>query len=283
MKYTYKTITLRDGRQLAYSEFGDPKGYPVINCHGGLVNRLDVAWAQAAAKKKGVRIISPDRPGIGYSSVQKGRTMTDWANDVGELASQLKLKKFGVLGWSMGGQYAMACAHSIPKQVSHLVLIASCLDLSQRKNFEELNPMDRRLSRFAHNVPWLNWLTYALMSLFVRCTPKMWRRVSARQLCKADQTVIEDQSFDFVTPTKEALRKPSGMIEEYRVFNKPWGFKPSEIKVPTSIWQGRDDTLVPFAWAEVLDKQIPKSQLNLIDESGHFIARQEIDAILSIF
>ena len=37
------TIDIGDGRALAYREYGDPRGHPVVNCHGGLLCGLDVA------------------------------------------------------------------------------------------------------------------------------------------------------------------------------------------------------------------------------------------------
>lgn len=279
----YRKITLQDGRTLAYSEFGDHNGFPVINCHGGLVNRLDISWADAIAKKMKIRIISIDRPGIGYSSLHKDRTVIDWSNDVKQAIDQLDIKKFGVMGWSMGGQYALACAYTMPKRVEKLVLIASCLELSQRKNFFELNPMDKRFSRFAHKLPWLAWGIYAVMYVFIRLFPKSWRRLSAHQLGATDKSIISDTQFDFVTPTKEALRQPRGMIEEYKAFIKPWGFELEAINVSTSIWQGTEDKFVTYKWAEFISRHIPNSDLHMIENAGHFIAHQEIDNILSEF
>src|SRR5512138_342902 len=98
-----RQIQLHDGRKLGYSEFGDPFGFPIINNHGGLVCRLDISPADEIAKELGVRIISPDRPGIGLSDLKVERTLLDWTDDVRHLADQLRLRQFGVIGWSMGG------------------------------------------------------------------------------------------------------------------------------------------------------------------------------------
>ena len=58
-------VTLADGRDLAYEEYGNPDGFPVLSFHGGLSSRLDAAPAHEAAVLMGVRLLSPDRPGIG--------------------------------------------------------------------------------------------------------------------------------------------------------------------------------------------------------------------------
>ena len=50
-------------------------------------SRLDAAPAHEAALAKGVRLISPDRPGMGLSTYQPGRRLLDWPHDVRELAA----------------------------------------------------------------------------------------------------------------------------------------------------------------------------------------------------
>jgi pimeloyl-ACP methyl ester carboxylesterase len=74
---------LRDGRRLGYVEYGDPAGFAVVNCHGGLACRLDVAAADGIAREAAIRLISPDRPGVGLSDPKPGRTVLDWAADAG--------------------------------------------------------------------------------------------------------------------------------------------------------------------------------------------------------
>ncbi|MBV8463847.1 MAG: alpha/beta hydrolase, partial [Acidimicrobiales bacterium] len=76
-----QVVLLPDGRTLGYAEFGDPEGTPLVNCHGGLTGRLDVEPADRVAQQAGIRILSPDRPGIGRSDRKKGRTIGDWAAD----------------------------------------------------------------------------------------------------------------------------------------------------------------------------------------------------------
>src|SRR5215475_7482801 len=102
------TVGLRDGRTLAYREYGDAAGAVVVHCHGGLVCGLDAAPFHATAQELGLRIIAPDRPGLGESSAALGRATGDWAADVEDLLTALAVERASVLGWSMGGQYALA-------------------------------------------------------------------------------------------------------------------------------------------------------------------------------
>ena len=65
-----KALRLSDGRFLAYDEYGDPDGAPVILVSGFA----------------GVRLITVDPPGL-----------DDWRKDIEELAGALRLETFSVV------------------------------------------------------------------------------------------------------------------------------------------------------------------------------------------
>lgn len=48
----------------------------------------------------------------------------------------------------------------------------------------------------------------------------------------------------FAHVSREALRQPQGVVEEYRTMLRPWGFAPEDISVPVDVWAGTDDELV---------------------------------------
>jgi hypothetical protein len=60
-----RIVRLLDGRSVSYALYGSQDGFPIVNAHGGLACRLDVAAADSVATAAGVRLISVDRPGIG--------------------------------------------------------------------------------------------------------------------------------------------------------------------------------------------------------------------------
>ena len=82
----------------------------MVSCHGGISSRLDVIPAARAAAGLGVRIVSPDRPGVGGSTRDPGRCILDRPMDVTDLADHLCHDRFAVIGWSMGGMHAQARA-----------------------------------------------------------------------------------------------------------------------------------------------------------------------------
>src|SRR5262245_46760084 len=125
-----RVVRLRDGRALGYAQYGSRDGVPILNAHGGFACRLDVAAADTVATAAGVRLISPDRPGVGLSDPKPGRTVLDWAHDVVELLDLIDVDRFAAMGWSMGGQYAAAVARALPHRVTRVAIIAGPLPLT---------------------------------------------------------------------------------------------------------------------------------------------------------
>src|SRR2546421_12587171 len=114
-------IPLRDeifirenGQRVAFSEYGDPNGEPVMFCHGWPSSRLMAQFTHEAARESGARIISPDRPGMADSSFVAQRKLLDWAPLGSEVADFLGLEKFLVLGISGRRPSAHALARAMP-------------------------------------------------------------------------------------------------------------------------------------------------------------------------
>src|SRR3712207_4749749 len=84
------SLRLRDGRVMAYAEYGDPDGRVVLGCHGSPSSRLERHVEDPADYRRwGIRFVVPDRPGFGRSHQQPGRRVTDWPDDVARLLDAL--------------------------------------------------------------------------------------------------------------------------------------------------------------------------------------------------
>src|SRR6267154_2568684 len=105
-----QTFRLKRGLRLGFAEFGRADGDPLFYFHGWPSSRLEVGLGDEIFHEVGARIIAIDRPGYGLSDFQPDRKLTDWPNDVCELAGHLGLETFGIIGTSGGGPYAAVCA-----------------------------------------------------------------------------------------------------------------------------------------------------------------------------
>ena len=70
-------------------------------------------------------MIALDRPGIGHSVWKAGYHLLDWPDDVQEVAKQLRIERFGIIGVSGGGAYALANVYKIPHRLTACGVICS--------------------------------------------------------------------------------------------------------------------------------------------------------------
>ena len=129
---TEKTIILSDGRILGYAEYGDSLGFPMFYFHGGQESRLSSQFMDSTTIKLNIRLICPDRPGIGLSTFQANRTFLNWANDIAQLADSLGLVKYSVVGLSGGAPHVLSC------------LIADSLRIEKASIISGATPYDYR-------------------------------------------------------------------------------------------------------------------------------------------
>jgi pimeloyl-ACP methyl ester carboxylesterase len=263
-------LVLSDGRELAYEEYGDPAGVPVLSFHGGLSSRLDAAPAADAAGALGVRLISPDRPGMGRSSFLAGRRLLDWPADVTELADALDLDRFAVMGWSCGGAYAAVCAATLGSRVGAVALLSSCVPLDRYGTRSGLTTDDRVLLLLVNRAP---RLTSALMRLIIAdaSDTRLFNEL-ARSFPAVDRAVLteaEDRT-SAIAFVRESMRNGTvGCLQDYRIFGAPWGFELEAITQPVSIWEGTDDHTGPPGYRQFLKDHIAGSIINLVPHEGH--------------
>jgi pimeloyl-ACP methyl ester carboxylesterase len=96
------TLRLRDGRRLQVLEIGKRNGFPIFHFHGNGSSRLEIFTVESRAEPLGLRLICPDRPGIGGSDSKPDYQLLDWPDDVVDVADQLGVKCFAVEGFSGG-------------------------------------------------------------------------------------------------------------------------------------------------------------------------------------
>ncbi len=277
-----RTVRLSDGRTVAYSEFGDPDGRPVLSCHGGLVCRLDVAAADAAARVAGIRIVSADRPGVGGSTRAEGRTVGGWAADAAELCDALGIAQTAVMGWSMGGPYAAACAATLDR-VTSAVIVAGGVPLDwpcAGGTFP--NRTDATLLKMATHRPAAARTLLTASRGLAEHTPHLWWVRARREMSETDIAAVERFGVDaFARAIAGGLVDPHGAVDEYLAYAAPWGFSYEDVAVPVTLWQGTEDEMVPVAWSEEAKQRLGHAELRLVSGFGHFVAWDHWDEVLA--
>ena len=263
-------VTLADGRLLAWEEYGDPDGTPVLSFHGGLSSRLDAAPAHDAALRLGIRLISPDRPGIGRSTFQPGRRLLHWPDDVAELADALGVGRFAVMGWSCGGPYGAACGARLPDRVTRVALLGSAVPLDLFGTTRGLTFDDRVLLFLVRHRP---TLAATLMRVMIaEAAPGRLYHEMLRGFPRVDRAALREMGppAAAVAFVKESMRQGTdGCLQDYRVFGHPWGFGLGDVAVPVDIWEGAEDRTGPPDYRDLLLRQLPRARLFVVPDEGH--------------
>ena len=270
----YREIRLRDGRALAYAEYGSPRGLPIIHCHGTPSSRVegDLMFSGTVATELGVRIIVPDRPGMGRSDFQPGRRIVDWPNDVLELATALELDTFAVLGSSGGAPYAAACGVLIPNRVRIIGLLGGVAPVDCPGVFAAMSAPLRimvRLARFAPAV------LRGLFRLNLRAMRGGGQRGSDRMAAsfpEPDRSLLQRPEVrdGFMACFQESCRQgPRGPVWDVGLMARPWGFDLAAIKVPVLLWQGERDRNVPADHGRYLAGAISTCRATFYPDEAH--------------
>jgi pimeloyl-ACP methyl ester carboxylesterase len=264
-------LSRADGGVIAVDLAGDAGAAPVLFCHGLADSRLSVHQFSPAARELGLRLIAPDRPGIGGTSPRHLSRLVDWVEDASLTLNALGIRSAAVLGVSAGGPFAAACAAEIPDLVSSLTLIAPLgppgwptrgMAWGQRLSFHA-----------ARHVPTVGGRMLRSLATVARRSPQLFLRLASSGLPEIDRQTINKTGMReaFLTGYTGAFRHGSwGVAQDLRVLTRPWGFQLRSITVPTSIHHGDADTTVPVQHARLMAETIPRAQLHLHAGHGHF-------------
>ncbi len=278
------SIRLNDGRKLGYAEYGDPHGKPILYFHGGISCRLDIAFAAEEFARRGLRIIAPDRPGIGLSDRQPDRTLLNWAKDVEQLLTILELTKIPVFGWSLGSAYVFPCTYYSPHLFSRSVTVGSCAVFDSPQYIDQLGlSIDRFIVRCPKS---LRWVLKLVLYFSGKAPPHFLKREAENEVAESpnDLEVMRSLSEGFLADFLYGSLKqgPDGVIDDYWAVRAPWGYPVEEIKVPTVLFHGEEDKLAPVSGSEWLQSRIPGCELKLVPRAGHFLMHRYLDQVLDV-
>jgi pimeloyl-ACP methyl ester carboxylesterase len=276
-------IKLSDGRWLAYAEWGDPNGVPVIHQHGMPGSRFDHEADREFYRSIGVRVITPDRPGYGLSSRHPGSHLLDWPRDVAELADTLGLRRFGITALSGGGIYALACAAAIPDRLTDVVVTGCPAPMHGRAAFLGMRFTTRAGVWLAANAPWLVEALAWAVAPAIRRYPRFFVENSNRDKPAPDLRWMSmaPVKAGATATIREAFHSGGwGYAHDLRMLATPWGFRPEAIQVPVQLWSGDEDTVIPPQHSEYLAAAIPNATLRVCPGEAHMLLWNHLGEIL---
>lgn len=271
---TPQFFDLADGLRLAVDEYGDRAGQPVFYFHGWPSSRLQAGGASAAAQELGLRLLSPDRPGIGLSSFQQNRRLLDWPPLLARLADRLGVGKFRVLAVSGGGPYALATAWALPDRVEAVAVVSGAPPLPAELDAASLHGVYRALLRFYRRRPGVVRSAFRCARPLLTLRPPRWAwpwlvRLAAPSDAEALATPeVFEGSFACYRETWRG--SALGVATDAEVYAHPWGFPLAEVRAPVRFWHGTDDRNFSWKLARDVARQVPRGDFRLVENEGHY-------------
>jgi non-heme chloroperoxidase len=97
-------LTVRDGAQIYYKDWGAKTGSPIFFSHGWPLNADSWDRQLFYLASQGFRCVAYDRRGHGRSEqTWEGNNVDTWADDIGQIIDHLDLKGLTLVGHSTGG------------------------------------------------------------------------------------------------------------------------------------------------------------------------------------
>jgi pimeloyl-ACP methyl ester carboxylesterase len=269
-----KVISLQNDAKIALIEYGDPEGVPVVFCHGWPSSCTMAELTDRAACEVGVRIISPDRPGISGSAFQKDRTLLDWPPIVESMVDHLGIGKFRVLAISGGAPYAYATAWAIPERIQAIAVVSGAPSIIELSDHEGLLPLYRWMLALYRTSPELLRACFYAARPFasMRASIRVARRlVRLLQPCDAE-SLRDSAAFNacFESQRRAWRGSAKGVMMDAQVYAEPWGFPLEDVNVPVRLWHGKEDRTFSVGVAEEVARRLPHCTARYVDNAGHY-------------
>ena len=277
------SITLRDGRNLSYRDYGNKEDFPVFIFHGNPGSRLIWGMLPDYPYIEGIRIIAPDRPGYGLSDFN-GNALLDWPSDMEELADTLGIKKFSLMAASGGTPYVLACAWKIPDRIHRAGVVSG------------VGPNVKEATRGALKSLKVLWtlgnILPCLVRLQMRLMAKMALKDSKKVLSLVEKLEIrgKDKEFNEKHPEimsviaddfAEAYKKAGTGSAFDSMIPGNWPVPLEAIEKKVYLWHTTEDELTGNMTAYMASK-IKNSVLTTIENYGHLWILSHMKDVLEV-
>ncbi len=245
---------IANGIRTNYHDQGAGKGSPVMLIHGS--GPGVTAWANwrltMPALATNFRVLAPDMVGFGYTERPAGvqYNMENWVSHILGFMDALGIERAHVVGNSFGGGLALALAIRAPQRVDRLVLMGSA---------GITFPLTEGLDRVWGYQPSIDAMR-GLLDIFA-FNRNLVTDELARMRYEASIRPGFQEAFSSMFPAPRQRGVDSLASPESAIRN---------LSHPTLIVHGREDKVIPLASSYQLMDLIPRSQLHVFGECGHW-------------
>ena len=283
---TQHLLAMRDGRKLEVSEYGDPAGHPAFFFHGLVGSFHQASYISDEAKRAGLRIIAPNRPGVGRSEFIERKTALDSVSDVEDTSTVLRLDDFSLIGISGGTPYALAALSRLAHRVKTVTVISG---MGPIRLPGALSGMDRRrriVLEVGSRWPHLARRGFRKSMNQFRADPEALLDRLITTWSVPDQVLFRRKEvYDlFMQDLHQVFTVGVGPITMAHelVLYRNYGVTVQDLPQDKliTIWHGLADNIVPPAMACQMALSLPNCEAHLV-AGGHFVAIQIAGLIIA--
>jgi pimeloyl-ACP methyl ester carboxylesterase len=277
-------VLLPDGRRVQLWQGGAGDGPTVIFLHGCPDSRWAAWLGDPPARRAGVRLLAPNRPGYGTSDGHAS-TPESVADDVVAVADTVGATVFAVLGMSVGGIYALATAARHPGRVTALAAVSApgqvaVMDPPHHRDGlsqEEADQIDRlRAARTSEEAVEMLRPEYETFLAQMRVPRQELAARWTAQLSTTDRELLDVvPEAVLAAQAEEALARPDGYLRDAAALFRPWEFDTSLIRCPVTVVHGGRDTRASVRNARWLGEHVPGARVVEKPEADHLGALHE--------
>ena len=275
-------LTLRDGRSLAWKEYGPADGRPILHFQGTPGSRFSRHAHEVVYQCLGTRFVVFDRPGYGASTRLPGRTVAVVADDAAQLLDHLGLDTVHASGGSGGGPHVLAFAANHAERVDAATVVVGGTQLEE-EDVAGLIQINRDAWYAAHE----GWEALrdllAPMREEVLADPLAGFKALMDAAPPSDKAVMEDPDWQrvLVESVTEAFRPGvEGWVDEGMALTLDWDFDVADVRCSVTWWHGDHDANAPLAPVHRLLERMPGVELRLWTDAGHLEPYHRYEEIL---
>lgn len=265
-----REMTLSDGRTLAFLEWGRGDGPVVVLCHPS-TRIVQPGWDGAEAA--GVRVVFPDRPGLGRSTFKPGFSILDWTGDVAALLTHLEVEDCFVVGVSAATPYALACGVALPDRVRCVGVIAGAVPAGDavRSGVAALAAEDPAAAFAVIRAERAGPVDHAFAA----------RRAAQRPPPDGPLYARPEVQAALIAASEETHRQgPDGPSWDTVLRIRPWGFSLGDVATSCWWWHGAADAVVPMSWIQEATAGSPQHSVHVVDGVGHGLCMTHVEPFL---
>lgn len=241
---------------------GGQRGQPAVLLVHGLGNNAHRDWrATVPALATRFRVITLDLPGFGASQAfERGYSFEQLDAALSEVVDRLALRRFHLVGHSLGAAISLHFAHRHPQLVDRLVLVSAAGILLKpvfARHLLEANAAALGIGPLADVMAWFGQGSESVLDLL-------------EDQAGLSRWLVEHPTFRTALFGMEIHADAAlGLVE------RDFSAAIREVAAPTTVIWGRDDPVTPLRTGKLLAARMQTARLVVLDRSQHMPMNQQ--------